>query len=59
MTEETIALLQDIDIIRLFEKGIRSGLTFVNKHLVAVRIPELNNNQDNIHLTYYSLDLHR
>ena len=43
---ETIDLLQDIDMIRLFERGIRGGLTFVNKHHVQARIPELNNNQD-------------
>ena len=50
---ETIDLLQDIDMIRLFERGIRGGLTFVNKHRIEARIPELNNNQDgNVHLTY-------
>ena len=50
---EKIDLLQDIDMIRLFERGIRGGLTFVNKHQVQARIPELNNNQDgNIHLAY-------
>ena len=52
-TNETIDLLQDIDMVRLFERGIRGGLTFVNKHFIQARIPELNNNQDgNIHLTY-------
>ena len=50
---ETIDLLTDIDMVRLFERGIRGGLTFVNKHQVEARIPELNNNQDgNIHLAY-------
>ena len=50
---ETIDLLQDIDMVRLFERGIRGGLTFVNKHQVEAHIPELNNNQDgNIHLAY-------
>ena len=43
---ETIDLLHDIDMVRLFERGIRGGLTFVNKHYVQARIPELNNNQD-------------
>ena len=43
---ETIDLLHDIDMVRLFERGIRGGLTFVNKHHVTARIPELNNNQD-------------
>ena len=52
-TGESIDLLQDIDMIRLFERGIRGGLTFVNKHHVQAHIPELNNNQDgNVHLTY-------
>jgi hypothetical protein len=52
-TGETIDLLQDIDMVRLFERGIRGGLTFVNKHQVEARIPELKNNQDgNVHLTY-------
>ena len=50
---ETIDLLQDIDMVRLFERGIRGGLTFVNKHQVEARIPELGNNQDgNVHLAY-------
>lgn len=50
---ETIDLLQDIDMVRLFERGIRGGLTYVNKHHVEARIPELGNNQDgNVHLTY-------
>ena len=52
-TGEKIDLLQDIDMVRMFERGIRGGLTFVNKHQVKARIPELGNNQDgNIHLTY-------
>ena len=52
-SNETIDLLQDIDMVRLFERGIRGGLTFVNKHQVQAHIPELNNNQDyNVHLTY-------
>ena len=50
---ETIDLLQDIDMVRLFERGIRGGLTFVNKHQSEAHIPELNNNEDgNIHLAY-------
>ena len=50
---ETIDLLHDIDMLRLFERGIRGGLTYVNKHQVQAHIPELNNNQDgNIHLAY-------
>ena len=42
----TIDLLQDIDMVRLFERGIRGGLTYVNKHQIQAHIPELNNNQD-------------
>merc|ERR1711911_154508 len=34
MTREKIHLLHDIEMYRLFEQGIRGGLTFVNKHLV-------------------------
>ena len=50
---DTIDLLQDIDMVRLFERGIRGGLTFVNKHRVEAHIPELDNNQDgNVHLAY-------
>jgi hypothetical protein len=50
---ETIDLLQDIDMVRHFERGIRGGLTFVNRHKVEARIPELNNNEDgNVHLSY-------
>ena len=52
-SKETIDLLQDIDMVRLFERGIRGGLTMVNKHMVKARIPELGNNQDgNVHLAY-------
>ena len=32
MTGDTIHLLQDADLYSLFERGIRGGLTFVNKH---------------------------
>ena len=32
MTNEKIHLLQDPDLYSLFERGIRGGLTFVNKH---------------------------
>ena len=38
---------------RLFERGIRGGLTFVNRHQVQARLPELGNNREgNIHLCY-------
>ena len=50
---ETIDLLQDIDMVRLFERGIRGGLTYVNKHHIQAHNPELGNNQDgNVHLAY-------
>lgn len=53
MNRETIDLLQDVDMVRLFERGIRGGLTFVNRHKLQAHIPELNNNHDeNIHLAY-------
>ena len=56
-TKETIDFLQDIDMIRLFGRGIRGGLTFMNKHHVQAHIPELNNNQEgNIHLAYFDED---
>jgi hypothetical protein len=54
---ETIDLLQDIDMVRLFERGIRGGLTFVNKHKVEARIPELGNNQDeNVYLVDWDMN---
>ena len=34
MTKESIHLLQDAEMYTLFERGIRGGLTFVNKHVV-------------------------
>ena len=53
ITDGTIDLLQDIDMIRLFERGIRGGLTYVNHHRVNAHIPELNNNGNgNLDLAY-------
>ena len=34
MTGETIDLLSDIEMYTFFERGIRGGMTFVNKHVV-------------------------
>ena len=34
MTKETIHLLSDPEMYNLFERGIRGGLTFVNKHFI-------------------------
>ena len=52
-TGETIHLLQDIDMYRLFERGVRGGLTFVNRHRAQARLPELGNNREgNVHLCY-------
>ena len=44
MTGETIHLLQDAEMYSLFERGIRGGLTFVNKHLTV--------SDTNVHLAY-------
>ena len=37
MTRETIHLLDDYEMFTLFERGIRGGLTGVNKHRVKAR----------------------
>ena len=34
MTGESIDLLNDLEMYTFFERGIRGGMTFVNKHLV-------------------------
>ena len=49
MTGESIHLLQDPEMYNLFERGIRGGLTFVNKHRTKSEI--VDNSQ--IHLKYY------
>ena len=38
MTGETIDLLKDLEMYTFFERGIRGGITFVNKHLVRLEI---------------------
>ena len=50
MTAETIHLLLDPDLYNLFERGIRGGLTFVNKHRVKTKI--INEGQNKIILLY-------
>ena len=34
MTGETIELLNDLEMYTFFERGIRGGMTFINKHLI-------------------------
>ena len=48
MTEETIHLLQDIDMYRFFERGIRGGLTFTNVH----QSKSHQSDTGNVHLVY-------
>ena len=43
MTHETIHLLQDADLYSFFERGIRGGLTFVNRHRSRNGIFQVNN----------------
>ena len=49
MTGETIHLLDDAEMYNLFERGIRGGLTFVNKHFTKAK----TEGDDHIHLKYY------
>ena len=48
MTKETIHLLNDPEMYNLFERGIRGGLTFVNKHHVKSETI----GDDHVHLKY-------
>ena len=43
MTNEQIHLLQDAELYTLFERGIRGGLTFVNKHRSKSELLTINN----------------
>ena len=52
MTKEKIDLLQDPEMYTFFERGIRGGLTFVNKHLVRNEIITHNNEKLINHLAY-------
>ena len=52
MTEESIHLLNDLEMYNFFEKGIRGGMTFVNKHLVRNEAITHNNESLMQHLAY-------
>lgn len=53
MTGETIELLKDLEMYTFFERGIRGGVTFVNKHLVRNEVITHDNNTKLIqHLAY-------
>ena len=52
MTKEKIDLIQDPEMYTFFERGIRGGLTFVNKHVVRNETITHNNEQLNNHLAY-------
>ena len=52
MTKEKIHLLTDYDMYEMFERGIRGGMTFVNKHYIRSGIVTHNNEQHAQHLAY-------
>ena len=52
MTGERIDLIQDAEMYTFFERGIRGGLTFVNKHVVRSEIITIDNKQYIIRLVY-------
>ena len=53
MTGETIHLLQDPNMYNMFERGIRGGLTFVNKHkVVKESYTTESGEQESVHLAY-------
>ena len=52
MTGETIDLLSDLEMYTFFERGIRGGMTFVNKHLVRNKIITHDNTELTQHLAY-------
>ena len=52
MTGEEIDLLSDIEMYTFFERGIRGGMTFVNKHLVRNENITQNNTELTQHLAY-------
>ena len=52
MTGETIDLLTEIEMYTFFERGIRGGMTFVNKHLVRNEIITHQNAELMQHLAY-------
>ena len=52
MTGETIDLLKDLEMYTFFERGIRGGMTFVNKHLVRHETITHNDTELTQHLAY-------
>jgi len=52
MTGESISLLNDIEQYTFFERGIRGGMTFVNKHVVRNERVTINNREYMQHLAY-------
>ena len=52
MTGESIELLNDIEMYTFFERGIRGGMTFVNKHLLRNERITHNNAELTQHLAY-------
>ena len=47
-----IELLQDIDMYRLFERGIRGGISFVNQHHAERHVHDAASTMFNTHLAY-------
>ena len=52
MTGESINLLSDLEMYNFFERGIRGGMTFVNKHLVRNEAIIHNGIELILHLAY-------
>ena len=52
MTGESIELLNDLEMYTFFERGIRGGLTYVNKHIVRNEAITYNNIELTQHLAY-------
>ena len=52
MTGEVIELIKDLEMYTFFERGIRGGMTFVNKHLVRHETITHNDAQLTQHLAY-------
>jgi hypothetical protein len=52
MTGETIDLLNDLEMYTFFERGIRGGLTFVNKHHIRSETITHENTKLHQHLAY-------
>ena len=54
MTEESIHLLQDLEMYSMLERCIRGGLTFVNRHFAERKtfVAE-NGKKQTIHLAYF------